>query len=407
MKRVMAMLGILVLLLGLGACGGPGQTQGEAYNPETDYGHLNEAGVWGSWLAEAPAGYYFIRGYYLFYAEKETMEALPLCSRPDCRHEEETDDTKVHTCNAFLGPSGIPFVQYYEGALYAVEGVNATEKKLEKSLVKLSLDGTVRQRLLKVSDAEILAIHRGYLYLTKGSKVSRVPLEKPNQEPELLFQSELDEATVFCQPKGNHLLLREEGVRVEDQTYIDRSCVYDLQTGSLTEIAPEAPAENATVSQYKCGGENLLYAKTPNVETEEDPLNAGNVIYTCDMAGKNEEVLRDWSEETGEYLVQLSYDGTYYYEEWVNYLRTDEEALKSRKFRVYDKDFNLLYDGDCGWLPWVYWVSYGYGDHIFFLYSDETTGERVVDYVDKRDFAQGIFQPRRLSDREMYPVFGW
>ncbi len=124
-KRIAALILVLAALLTLGACQKGPKEQGEAFNPETDYAHLDEAGCFGSYVAEAPAGYYFISGYYLYYADRETMEAIPLCNKPDCKHHEETDDSKVYECNAFLGL--VPYVQYYEGALYAVEGVNVAE----------------------------------------------------------------------------------------------------------------------------------------------------------------------------------------------------------------------------------------------------------------------------------------
>ena len=145
----------------------------------------------------------------------------------------------------------------------------------------------------------------------------------------------------------------------------------------------------------------------PNVETPEDSFAEGNLIYTCDMDGQNERACLDLRQEAESYVAQLSFDGTYYFEEWINYMNTDEEAQAKRKFRVYDKDFNLLYDGTSDWLPWVYWVSYGYGDYLFYRYSDRETGEDVIDCVDKTALAQGQLQVKRLIDHAATPVFGW
>lgn len=407
-KRIAALILVLAALLTLGACQKGPKEQGEAFNPETDYAHLDEAGYFGSYVAEAPAGYYFISGYYLYYADKETMEAIPLCNKPDCKHHEETGDSKVYECNAFLGPRGlVPFVQYYEGALYAVEGVNVAEKKLEKNLVRLSMDGTTRQRIKTISDSELLAIHRGYLYECQNGTITRVPMSNLKGEPEVLFRTEMDEYNLSFQPKGNYLLIHNEGNLVKDKTYHDLEYVYDLKTGSLTQIAPDCEALDATASPYKCNDDRLLYAKMPNVETPEDSFAEGNLIYTCDMDGQNERACLDLRQEAESYVAQLSFDGTYYFEEWINYMNTDEEAQAKRKFRVYDKDFNLLYDGTSDWLPWVYWVSYGYGDYLFYRYSDRETGEDVIDCVDKTALAQGQLQVKRLIDHAATPVFGW
>ncbi len=41
-------------------------------------------------------------GYYLYYVDKETMEYTPLCNKPNCLHQKETDPMKVTNCNAMV-----------------------------------------------------------------------------------------------------------------------------------------------------------------------------------------------------------------------------------------------------------------------------------------------------------------
>lgn len=56
-------------------------------------------------MAEAPEGYYLRVSDFLYYIGKDTMEPVPLCSKPNCLHQQEQDPEKVGTAAPF---SGIP-----------------------------------------------------------------------------------------------------------------------------------------------------------------------------------------------------------------------------------------------------------------------------------------------------------
>lgn len=78
-------------------------------------------------FAESEDGYYFvltIRGnHFLFFADKETMEVLPLCGKPNCLHYEEPDFAKRQLCNSFYyGVLYRTSVYYNNGKLYIPVG---------------------------------------------------------------------------------------------------------------------------------------------------------------------------------------------------------------------------------------------------------------------------------------------
>lgn len=409
MKRIRSLAVSLVILLSLVACGSKAQKDyGEEYDPEMDYPLMNEAELDGIYVAKTENGYYYLNGDFIYYTDKDTMKPIPLCNKPNCKHENETDDTKVYECNAYVGVrTPLPFLQYYKGSLYTIEGFDANEKKDKCSLVKISLDGSKREHLLEVSDQCVYGIHRDYFYMAENGnepKVVRVPMDKLSATPEVMFESELSSAGFYITFKGNDLLINVWGTKEKDQTYHSQVFTCNILNGQTNQMGEKEEQEGINTYFYHSTGDNrLMYYKSYPVESEDDSLAECNVIYTCDMDGNNEQVLKDFSDVTDQYLVKLSFDGTYYYEEWINYMSDD---ISGRKFNVYDKNFNLICESKTDWMSRFYSVAYGYGQYMFFKYTDEETQEDVVDYVDKSLFEKGIFEPHRLFDYAPKPAIG-
>ncbi len=408
-KVIAAMLCIVSVLSALTACGGKDDNApGNAYVPETDYPLMYEAATDGLFIAECETGYYYLWGHFIFYADKETMESVPLCNKPDCRHTEETDSEKVYYCNAYLaGRSVLPFIQYYENEIYTIEGFNATEKREENCLVKISPDGSKRERLTKVPQNAVLAIHRGYLYsaingdrVTDGGKIVRVPMDQPDTEPEVIFESELDSSTFYLYAKGNYLLIVNWGNMDASQTFYSRVYTCNIQTGETVQLLGEEEGFDGYPQPVlsHSNDDRLIYDKNYPMESLDDSIVEENVLYTCDLNGKNEAVFQDFREKTDKFAVKISFDGTYYYEEWVNGM-LDEEQQKGRQFNVYDREFHPIYRGNMDWLPGFgfYKAIYGTGPHVFFKHDG------VIDYVEKSALAQGRFEPKRFAEDPQTP----
>ena len=414
-KAVAAILCIVLSLFVLTACGSKGgKDQDNVYIPETDYPLMYEAATAGLSIAECDTGYYYLWGHYIFYADKETMESVPLCNKPDCKHTEEPDSEKVYYCNAYLGGrSVLPFIQYYEGEIYTIEGFNATAKRDENCLVKISPDGSERERLTEVPKNAVFAIHRGYFYSaingdrgTDGGKIVRVPIDRPDAEPEVVFESELDSSAFYLYAKGNYLLIVNWGNMDGGKTYYHRVYTHNIQTGETMQLLREEEGSDGYPQPgiYYSNDDRLIYSKNYPIESINEPVMEENILYTCDLNGENETVFQDLREKTDKFAVKISFDGTYYYEEWVNGM-LDEEQQKGRQFNVYDRDFHLLYQGNMDWLPGFgfYEAIYGTGPHVFF----KNIVDGSIDYVEKSALAQGQFEPKRFAEDPQTPSIMW
>ena len=160
----------LAALLLLSSCGVSAPTE-NAYLQDTDYAYMYD----GEPMAESPDGYYYRTSDFVYYIDKQTMTAVPLCDKPDCLHEKETDPEKVTDCNAcLLRAYGDPLIAYYEGKLYvAAAQVNANlmnEGEVSNVLVRMNSDGSERETVLQFPHtAAHYLIHRGYLYYTDAT----------------------------------------------------------------------------------------------------------------------------------------------------------------------------------------------------------------------------------------------
>lgn len=194
-----------ISLLSLSGCGSIDYASlPDSYNKETDYPYLScSAGGNMFSVAQTEQGIYFVGGGFLYFLDAQTKKAAVVCNRPDCRHDQETDPELLAQCNGYLGSDVLPFVQLYEGALYTVtidmeemDPMNPLSSFERRVLTKISKDGVNREQICPIrvgkSSTENLLIHRGYVYYDvykADSKVElyRVPLDKPDTEPELFF----------------------------------------------------------------------------------------------------------------------------------------------------------------------------------------------------------------------------
>ena len=79
-------------------------TYDKSYNDTTDF---NVSAI--SWLecpcsiVEAPNGFYFIYGYFIYYYDFSAMKLVSLCNKVNCNHYKETDPERVPECDSFIG----------------------------------------------------------------------------------------------------------------------------------------------------------------------------------------------------------------------------------------------------------------------------------------------------------------
>ena len=208
MKRFLTVFCAMICIISLTALSGCQSTDytalPDSYHKETDYPYLSCSTTSNMFsVAQTEQGIYFVGGDFLYFLDTQTKKAAIVCDRPDCRHDQETDPELLAQCNGYLGSDVLPFVQLYEDALYTItidmeemDPMNPFSSFERRVLTKISKDGVNREQICPIrvgsSSTENLLIHRGYVYYDvykADSKVElyRVPLDKPDTEPELFF----------------------------------------------------------------------------------------------------------------------------------------------------------------------------------------------------------------------------
>ena len=102
----------------------------------------NQTSMLPGMFQEVDSGYLMCRdsgnGEYLYYADKETMEWVPLCGKPDCSHDRGTGNKN---CNAYL--QGSSYFGVYGDSIYFVTG----GKENAYEIWKMGMDGTNHERV--------------------------------------------------------------------------------------------------------------------------------------------------------------------------------------------------------------------------------------------------------------------
>ena len=200
MKRLLIILMICLIFL----CSCSDKNEGtvivdEQYNLETDmqYYYRTCNGNYMQAITASNKGYYYSgTDGKVFYIDRDSQKAAPLCDKVNCDH------TNKNECNAFLikdnnfGPNGIYLgnaMQYYEGKLYYIDN-RYDDMKMEGKyyLAKCDPDGRniekVTDNLKRQEGASDWYLHRGYLYFVTSKTIYRLPLSNTEQEPEILFE---------------------------------------------------------------------------------------------------------------------------------------------------------------------------------------------------------------------------
>jgi hypothetical protein len=252
----------------------------------------------GSVIAESEEGYYFICGHFIYYADKQTMEPVVLCNKPNCLHEKESNPEMTYKCNAFV--YGIkPFITYYNKNIYVTTILFGLEDKFV--LQKLSLDGTKRETVLTFDrEPNSLVIHRGKVYYTdiaydKNKKshyaIKEFELDKINAKPEALYLGTLKGGKIqdlICY--GNNLYFRE--YVHSEELFATRSMRYDLLTQKANRIFTENDNEyNSHLAIYK---DKLFSRKCSFINLEFGTYSS----YTCNLDGSDIQKTFDIDQES-------------------------------------------------------------------------------------------------------------
>lgn len=198
---------------------------------------------------------YVIAGRFICSVDKETGEVRPVCGKSGCPHEMSPDD-RLSECNAYV-KSGInfPFIQWYEGNLYFIDGGKG-ELTGKEVLMRLSEDGASREELcaLKlvpeeepVGILEFAGIHRGWFYTVvwqaspsvlyaapRPHRMQRVSVDNPGAGPETVFAIESSDSMEVV-PLGSHFYLSTVRKKGKNPVVLD----YDLQKQRIKALSAD------------------------------------------------------------------------------------------------------------------------------------------------------------------------
>lgn len=309
-KKVIYPLLICAVFL-LSSCAGRYDSLPEDYHAETDYPYTFYTGVGGPCVAPAENGYYFLSEGYLYYMDQAQMEPVLLCSRPDCKHEQEAVPEQ---CNAYFDNPMLPYVQFYEGQLYVMQRLwNENSTSLldsEQFLMRVSPDGTNREIAARVEftkeneqSSAFFAMHRGYLYTaygdTYGFHLKRASLSEGGEIYEELFSAADFGDFFYPLIYGKHLYLvywtiSESGER-HDHVYD-----FDLTNGSHQEILTDDFSDGIRCEPIALTDQYFFFWKRFADERAE--------IWRYDRENGNAEQISSDFKETGAFF-RAFYDG--------------------------------------------------------------------------------------------------
>lgn len=257
-----------------------------------DWSYLNIHTL--SAFAKGEKGYYVRLDEFIYFCDFDKGTLTPVCNRPDCLHDKETDETKKTECIAYL-PWGCKGegIQYYDGKLYANTYVHEFSKEegtefVGDQLVCISPDGSSRETLdYKLRECYNFMLHRGSIYYTSYETdpetlvntqiIYRVDM-KTGEQTTIVRLDGMPVTRTY--PLGNYVYIlvpNGEGPTV-------RKVIYEISTGKakVEEGKPQEnllPDKNGTLLLSTIVNSNQLRVEEINMDESQREL-IGNLSIT-------------------------------------------------------------------------------------------------------------------------------
>ncbi len=400
-KKLLLLLPCIIASFIFISCGKEYNTA-NTYIPYQDdqYTYKNHAGTP---IAESEEGYYFLAGYYLFYADKSTMKPIILCNKPNCLHYEETDPEKITSCNAcFPSMSSSSSVSFFDGNVYVLKNNEGTVHEL----IRLSKDGTKRKTVLHFKYAPTsLAIHRRKVYVTStvfdkdGNSiygVSEYDLSKAaTQKPVTIYEGKITGGNIQdIIGYGQNLYFREFAMNSEITAV--RIQHYDLDTNKVTCIVQEE--EDTFPSHMAFMDDTLLYNCTTIDSITGEITQIFN--YMCELDGTN---LKE-SFPIDNYQMLYS-DGKYIYLDDAKF-SPFSKPIEEVSLIVADSQGNEIASIPTGDYHKFSDIICGSDKHLFMINKIDSV--KQILYANKDEFEAGTFDFKvmyEIDDDKMTPGY--
>lgn len=333
-----------------------------AYNFKTDYQYYYHGLLGGGLpIAKSETGYYFfLPTRFLYYIDKESLEATPLCNKVNCLHNDREECDAFF--NTYLVPSDIGGsfnIQYYDDSLYMLlRDEDEYGQFFGTSFYKVSLDGVTREKLISFDHGlSAWLVHRGYFYYTvekysdgietmnvyDSFSIKRVPLDDLGAEPTEVFNSkEYSENTDSCDrliAYGDYIYTAVDPIPQEtfekfnetgkwymstDDIKLFSINVTDLSVNQLTN-----PDGEVNTTNFYNG--KLLYCIGNSDE------NSKLRYYTSELDGSNPVFLKEM--ELGDILF-CNENQLYFENSWKNLV--NEVSVDYQEIKMLDSDLNVI-----------------------------------------------------------------
>lgn len=399
-NKLSLLISCIIVLLLFTSCSKQYNTS-NTYIPYQDYQYTyNNQGSFSD-IAESEDGYYFLSGFYLYYADKTTMNPVILCNKPNCLHSDETDLEKITSCNAcFPGIRSGGSVSYFDGNVYILERDSSDKSGTAYQLIKLSKDGTKRKTVLHFKyTPSSLAIHRGKVYVagrvydengTSIYGVSEYDLSKTaSQKPVTIFEGKIPDGNIqdlICY--GQNIYFREFAMNSEITTV--RIQHYNLNTKKSACIMQEKG--NSFPAHIAFHHDHIQYSYTTLDYTTGEVTQTHN--YMCELDGsKAKEIF-----STDNYQTLYS-DGKYIYLDDVKWSPFSKPADKLSLI-VADSDGNAIASTPTGsYNKTSSQIICGSAEHLFLKNQTDTTYQIL--YANKDKFETGKIDFHLMFEMEL------
>ena len=190
---------------------------------------------------------------YLFYKDKITGEAGPVCNKPECMHND-------NSCNAFLTDELMRFLINYSEDIYYIANEFIPEQESSYDILyQMITDGGRKKILIFSEPIYYIAFHRGYIYYitTDYGTISgkenetcttmsfyKIPIDKPQANPELLYEFQgiyANAGRLLCY--GNNIYFLQSAFADASMEQFDMQINhYNIADGTITTMIPDCYA---------------------------------------------------------------------------------------------------------------------------------------------------------------------
>ena len=331
------------------------------YNIETDSQNYFEMQMRA--ITASPDGYFFFKWYpkakILCFIDKNTKKCIPVCSRADCRHNDDSCDAAYH---------GLNYINYYNGSLYAVGAQTDINNPPYAYfyLYRISCDSSVYEKVFDMVYVDgnntivpPFIMHRGCVYyiIKNGEEYFLYLYDIDKKSKQLLYYVKDPYAVLgVMQGYGDGIFFTV----CPGENEKDKLIYYNRKNGEYYEII-----EKMSSASYTIINDGILYYDGKHIKKVEFTTLDETDFIECER-------------------VYVSYDGRYVYtdNEWNCTYDKEHLDYSNRRVEVYGVDgkhidtINLV--GNTGF------PMFGDKDYMFFYFNDDN-----ISMLDKSQIGTG------------------